>query len=63
GLEVAGRIVDQAPGWLRPGGWLVLETHPGQAARLLLLMAPRYGEAAVLPDLTGAPRIAEGRTR
>ena len=61
GLEVAGRIVVEALGWLRSGGWLVLESHPGQAARLLLLMAPRYADAAVLPDLTGALRIAEGR--
>jgi release factor glutamine methyltransferase len=63
GLEVAGRIVEAAPGWLRSGGWLVLETHPGQAARLLSLMAAGYAEAAVLPDLTGASRIAEGRRR
>jgi release factor glutamine methyltransferase len=63
GLEVAGRIVGEAPRWLRPGGWVVLETHPGQAARLRLLMAPRYAEAAVQPDLTGALRIAEGRAR
>jgi release factor glutamine methyltransferase len=63
GLEVAGRIVEEALGWLRPGGWLVLETHPGQAIRLGLLMTPRYADAAVLPDLTGALRIAEGRLR
>ncbi|MGH2719996.1 MAG: peptide chain release factor N(5)-glutamine methyltransferase [Actinomycetota bacterium] len=63
GLEVAGRIAGEAAGWLRPGGWLVLETHPGQAARLLALMAPRYADAAVLPDLAGTLRIAEGRAR
>jgi release factor glutamine methyltransferase len=61
GLEVVSRIVDEAMAWLRPGGWLVLETHPGQAARLRSLMLARYADVAVHPDLAGVPRIAEGR--
>jgi len=61
GLEVAGRVVADAPLWLRPGGWLVLETHPGQAERLRALMLPCFRHVAILPDLAGHPRIAEGR--
>ena len=61
GLEVAGRVVAEAPLWLRPGGWLVLETHPGQAERLRALMLLCYRDVAILPDLAGHPRIAEGR--
>lgn len=61
GLEVAGRVVAEAPFWLRPGGWLVLETHPGQAERLRALMLARYQDVAIHPDLAGHPRIAEAR--
>lgn len=61
GLEIASRIVQDALGWLTPGGWLVLETWSGQAERLRLLMTPRYDEVELHDDLTGATRIAQGR--
>jgi release factor glutamine methyltransferase len=61
GLEVPARVVEEALAWIRPGGWLVMETWPGQAADLLALLSARYAEAAVHPDLTGSLRIAEGR--
>jgi release factor glutamine methyltransferase len=61
GLEVPARIVEEALPWIRPGGWLVMETWPGQADDLLALLSERYAEAAVHPDLTGSLRIAEGR--
>lgn len=61
GLEVAGRIIGETPSWLRPGGWLVLETHPGQAERLRVLMLARYQDVAIHLDLGARPRIAEGR--
>jgi release factor glutamine methyltransferase len=61
GLEVASQLVDESVNWLRPGGWLVLETWPGQAQRLKLLMAARYVEVDLNEDLSGATRIAEGR--
>jgi len=62
GIEVPARVVEEAFPWLRPGGWLVMETWPGQADELLALLAARYEEAAVHPDLAGSLRIAEGRT-
>jgi release factor glutamine methyltransferase len=61
GLEVPARVVEEAWAWLRPGGWLVMETWPGQADDLLALLSARYEETAVHPDLTGSLRIAEGR--
>jgi len=61
GLEVPARVVEEALDWIRPGGWLVMETWPGQADDLLALLSARYAEAAVHPDLTGSLRIAEGR--
>jgi release factor glutamine methyltransferase len=61
GLEVPARVVEEAVAWIRPGGWLVMETWPGQADDLLALLSARYAEAAVHPDLTGSLRIAEGQ--
>jgi release factor glutamine methyltransferase len=61
GLEVPARVVEEAFAWIRPGGWLVMETWPGQADDLLALLSARYADAAVHPDLTGSLRIAEGR--
>lgn len=63
GLEVPARVVEDALAWLRPGGWLVMETWPGQADDLLALLSACYEEAAIHPDLTGSLRIAEGRKR
>src|SRR5205807_2381414 len=61
GLEVPARVVEDALAWLRPGGWLVMETWPGQADDLLALLSARYAEAAIRPDLTGSLRIAGAR--
>jgi release factor glutamine methyltransferase len=61
GLEVPARVVEEALDWIRPGGWLVMETWPGQADDLLALLSAGYAGAAVHPDLTGSLRIAEGR--
>jgi release factor glutamine methyltransferase len=61
GLEVPARVVEHALAWLRPGGWLVMETWPGQADDLLALLSPRYDKAGIHPDLTGSLRIAEGQ--
>jgi len=64
GLDVIRRLVDGARKWLRPGGWLVLEMGERQAAEVsALLDAAGYREVGVHADLTGRPRIAEGRAR
>ena len=47
---------------LRPGGWLVLEVGDGQAgAAAALLGELDYGDVTTSPDLTGRPRVVEGR--
>ncbi|HWD09782.1 MAG TPA: peptide chain release factor N(5)-glutamine methyltransferase [Actinomycetota bacterium] len=61
GLEVPGRVIDGAPDWLRPGGWLVMETWPGQADDLIELMGDRYRETGAVADLAGTLRAVEGR--
>lgn len=61
GLEVPGRVIEGALAWLRPGGWLVMETWPGQAEDLLDQMADRFRDAAAVADLTGSLRSVEAR--
>src|SRR4029079_3763121 len=51
GLDVVRRIVQEAPGWLAPGGALVLEIGGDQAAVLApLLAAAGYDEDETLVD-------------
>ncbi|HEU5001610.1 MAG TPA: peptide chain release factor N(5)-glutamine methyltransferase [Actinomycetota bacterium] len=61
GLEVPSRLIASAWAWLRPGGWLVMETWPGQAEDLVALLGDAYGEVAARPDLAGSLRMVEGR--
>jgi release factor glutamine methyltransferase len=61
GLEVPHRLVTGAAAWLRPGAWLVIETSPVQSARLEALMRACYEQVAVVADLAGRLRVAEGR--
>ena len=51
-----------APAVLRPGGWLVLETHwDGAAAASELLASLGFADVVGSPDLTGHQRVVEGR--
>lgn len=62
GLGEIRRIVADAPGWLRPGGWLVLEIGADQGAAVReLLDTARYVDVEIEPDLTGRDRIAIAR--
>jgi release factor glutamine methyltransferase len=64
GREVPERLIRHAWSWLRPGGWLVMETWPGQAPELVGALAARgYAEAAALPYLNGSLRVVEARRR
>lgn len=60
GLAVLERIVREAPGWLRPGGRLVLECDPRQTGTLLRLLGEAGFEGArVVKDLAGRERVVE----
>lgn len=61
GLEVPSRLICSALPWLRPGGWLVMETWPGQAEALVALLEGSYEAVAARPDLAGSLRMVEGR--
>lgn len=64
GLDAIREIVRDAPGFLSPGGWLLLEHGMGQdgAVRALLLQAG-LEEVESCPDLARIPRVAGGKVK
>jgi len=62
GLEAIGTILAEAPGWLAPGGVVVLEHAPHQADAVVdLARDAGFVEARVEPDLAGRPRALVAR--
>ena len=62
GLDAIRRLVDAAPRWVRPGGWLVLEIGADQGdAVARLLRDAGYTDVEIRPDLAGRDRVAVGR--
>lgn len=62
GLEIIRRLALDAPGWLRPGGWLVVEIserHPDEVTEIL--HEASFAEVLIDQDLNGRARIATGR--
>jgi release factor glutamine methyltransferase len=62
GLDDVRTIARDARDWLRSGGWLVMEIgyQQGDAVKALL-EGFGFVDVAIANDLTGRPRIAEGR--
>ena len=62
GLDALSLIIAEAPGHLRPGGWLLVEHGYDQQAAVGDLFAAAGLEAIeCLPDLGGHPRVTLGR--
>ena len=62
GFEAIETILLEAPRWLAPGGSLVVEMAPSQAARALdRATALGYVDGAVRVDLAGRPRMLVAR--
>jgi len=62
GLDDLRVLVAEAPIWLAPGGALVLELAPAQAAALAALaLAHGFAQAVVRPDLSGRDRAVVAR--
>lgn len=63
GDEVVSRLLAEAPVWLRPGGWLLVELDPRRAPGACERAARLgYADVAVLADLTGTDRVLVGRS-
>ena len=62
GLDDLRRLVAEAPAWLRPEGWLLLEHGFDQAAAVAdLLRARGFIDVENRRDLGGQPRATGGR--
>ncbi len=60
GLDVVRRLIQQAPGILKPGAFLALELDPSQCAEVTTLVsAAGFTTARVHRDLAGLDRIVE----
>ena len=65
GLAFHRAIISQSPGYLRRGGWLLLEVGQGQAGRVSEMMESNGTFASVsrIQDLSGIERVVKGRKR
>jgi release factor glutamine methyltransferase len=61
GTDVHRRLASEAPGWLRPSGWLVVEIGAAQGSEVRDLFSNRFEAVEVLPDLAGRERVVRGR--
>ena len=62
GLECLGAVINGAPGWLAPGGFLALECAPHQIDALISrCVAVGLVDACAHPDLTGRARVVTAR--
>lgn len=61
GLRFYRAILAQAPHFLKPGAWLMLEMGDGQAADLEALLPGVFADWRVEKDLAGLPRAVETR--
>ncbi len=63
GLSLITRLYMQAPGVLKPGGWLILEVGESQAAAVVhsLSQDSRWESITATADLGGIPRVVAAR--
>ena len=63
GTDVHERLATEGAGWLRPGGWLVMEMGASQAREVEPLLASAFEAVEILPDLSGRDRLVRARRR
>ncbi len=62
GLDALRILVREAPGYLEPGGWLLVEHGAGQGEAVRSLFAGAgFTAVETLPDLAGLPRVSLGQ--
>jgi release factor glutamine methyltransferase len=62
GLGLVRALVDQAPRWIRPGGWILVEVSPDLSRRVgALLRRNGYRDVKSHKDSLGATRVIAGR--
>ncbi len=65
GLEFYEKLIDQAPGYLKKNGWLLLEIGAKQKKEVCALMeeAGRYDSITMRRDYAGLPRVVKARRK
>ena len=63
GTDVHRRLAAEAPSWLRPGGWLVMEIGAAQGDEVRATLDGAFDGVEVLPDLAGRDRVVRARLR
>ena len=67
GLDIVKRLSDQAPLYLKPGGWLFVEIGAGQKNSVHSMFAyhstGKYEHVDVIEDWSGRPRILQARIK
>jgi len=65
GLEFYEKLIDQAPGYLKKNGWLLLEIGAKQKKEVCTLMeeAGRYDSVTMRRDYAGLPRVVRARRK
>ena len=62
GLAVVSRLLEEAPGRLEAGGWLLMEMGAGQRGRVASLMSPAdWADVKFMRDYAGIDRILVAR--
>jgi release factor glutamine methyltransferase len=62
GLDVIRPLVVQAPHWLNPGGYLIMEMAPFQVEGVEARMVEQgFHDTRIVADLSGLPRVLMGR--
>lgn len=63
GVKIIRRLIAEAPRWLRPGGWLILEVGAGQGDSVARMLErdPHYDEVHRHANADGEIRVVEAR--
>jgi release factor glutamine methyltransferase len=65
GLDAIRLIIEQAPAYLTPGGWLLFEIGYDQRASIerLIALSGAYTDFAIIKDYSGLDRVVRARSR
>ena len=65
GTEIIERLVQEAPNYLQPGGFLIFETSPVIFDRCLEIAAsePHFDDPETIKDLAGHRRLVQMRAK
>jgi release factor glutamine methyltransferase len=61
GTDAHRRLAQEAPSWLQPGGWLVMEIGVSQAEDVVAMLTQGFEAVEVFPDLAGRDRVVRAR--